>query len=275
MKEISLSQEEYDSFSPILFEEGQHSKFRCFFVNQKGFLLKEFQGKEEEIPRKKEQIHNLLQVSSIEGSAYPIALFSVEEKKFGYLCPFFYGSSSFQFIINHSQPTYSFLEKKKAIEMTTTQLKKFHQKGIVLNDIRLSNHLIEKNGGHFIDFEDSILEDSSSFPPSLYHFYSIENSKIIPNKPSFNEDRRKEALCALSLFFHIDFDFLFYSYGSEAQEFLLSCVEKESIYSEMIKEICFSSSVPYFDSYLPFFQEERKVNKTAKKIAVKIKRNYP
>ena len=44
-------------------------------------------------------------------------------------------------------------ERLKATLDCTNQLKELHNKGYLLNDIALTNQLIDKDGGHLIDFD--------------------------------------------------------------------------------------------------------------------------
>ena len=65
--------------------------------------------------------------------------------------PYYPHSHTFDYIINRDMFTHS--ERLKASTDCTIQLKELHNKGFFLNDIALSNSLIDKDGGHLIDFD--------------------------------------------------------------------------------------------------------------------------
>ena len=270
---ISYSKEQYHAISDIYFEAGKRSSFKQLIQPNQSYLIKEFrQGKNNQ--KAVEELHSLLEKRPIDGSGYPIDQVEVEGEMIGYLCSYFPMSYTYSYAINTNVPRFSFMDKIKAVKDTTEQLKRFHDYGYIWNDVRLANHLIDGKGGHIIDFEESLKKGQEQVSLVFTYFYHMEDGVWKKNASSQIEDRRKQALCESCLLLNVDFENALH-HLQENTPLLNSYFEIDKALKEVMDEIFFASDIPYFDQYLPIFQDPEKNAYNGVKMKKKMKKKLP
>ncbi len=267
---LMLTDEEYHQLPSLLIDEGKHSRFKLMKSSQKYYLLKEFirfNSSSDVL----DQLSYLLDGKVIENSGYPLSSFKVSGKLLGYICAFYGNAYSFSKVIEDHLPFFSFDAKKKALLDTVKQLQEFHQNGFIFSDIRLSNHLMDKDGGHLVDFEDSLRKGEEQVKNLTYYFYHQEEKTLKKNLSSQNEDRRRQALVGSSLL--LDTNLEYQMYALKDNSLLLSeYFSMDESLEKMMQEVFFSSNVPYFDAYLEVFKDPLKNQYNGRKINRKIEK---
>lgn len=270
---VELTSNAYKLLNVVRFKEGKHSSFKVCEYNKEEYLIKEFQQRNDrDLPYLERQIETLLKASPIPESGYPLELVKVDGKTIGYLCLGFPGTFSHSYVVTTSFPKYTLEERKKSAVDTTGQLKELHERGFIWHDVRLSNHLLDRKGGHIIDFEDSLpVENMEFIPPAMVNFYHYEGTNAVVNSPSFTEDKRKQILSHLSLLLNVDLEHSVYELGEEAYR-LLSCLNENQEIEEVATEMFYSNDLPYFDAYLSAFTNPSELKRYGKRVHKNLKK---
>ena len=145
-------------------------------------------------------------------------------------------------------------ERLKAAIDCTIQLKQFHDKGYLLNDIALSNQLIDKQGGHLIDF-DAASKSSSKKTESHYNL-TLNGRKL---NPSYNTDKIRQALTNLSLIYKINFEEVIKDRTNDVNSLFSLFKDNKEIFNLLYSYLSCNSSKPYFDVLKDTLEDKEKV----------------
>ena len=189
----------------------------------------------------------------------------------GYLCSWFQNAYSFAYAGTTNLPAFTLAEKQQAVLDTTAQLKAFHQNGFIVGDVRGANHLIDKTGGHLIDFEDSFVVGDEKICNAPFYFYHEENKTLAINLATQEEDCRKQNLIHIGFLLGVELEYPMYALRENAL-LLSDAFGVDKALQAIAQEIFFGEHPPYFDAYLPFFQDEEKNQYEGKKIHKKIQK---
>lgn len=185
---MNLSEAEYFSLEKLF--DSRTAEFRSKGKN----LLKEYYYFDHSVKRK---FDYLLQMPSIEGSGEPLDGFFINGDYKGIVVNYFNDAVTFSeakhFCIN---------EKIKACIDISRQLSRLHDYGLCFNDVHCGNFLIDKEGGHLIDFDEI---DYFDFYDHCYK-YSLTNCDGNEFLSSVQVDMYKALICYLSLFYNINFE---------------------------------------------------------------------
>ncbi len=256
---VGIEKEEYMDLPDLPYDEGRHSKFKLYHYNNEPHLIKEFVRKDG-LKEAKEQVRRLVQAPQVKNTAYPIDTVKVSGKIIGYICTWYYQAYSHSYVLSTNIPNFNQEQKEKAVLDTTKQLKEFHQNGFILSDVRLANHLIDKNGGHLIDFEDTLVAGCEKVTPAPFYFFHLENGLLVKNPSSQEEDRRKQALTHISFLLNVNLEYVMHQLQQQSFH-LIDCFRKEPMMQEIMKDLFYEKNIPYFTDYLPIFHDADK-NKT-------------
>ena len=201
---------------------------------------------------KESTIRELLGEKKIEGSGYPIDEYSVDNKLQGFIMPYYSHSHTFDYIVNRDMFTHK--ERLKATLDCTRQLKELHNKGFFLNDIALSNSLIDKDGGHLIDF-DSATKRSPKKTES--HYELTLNGKML--RPNYNTDKLKQALTNLSIIYGINFEEVIKDITTDVNSLFSLFKDNKEIFNLLYSYLSCDSSKPYFDVLIDTLKDKEKV----------------
>ena len=201
---------------------------------------------------KESTIRELIGEKKIQGSGYPIDEYSVDNKLQGFIMPYYSHSHTFDYIVNRDMFTHK--ERLKTSIDCTRQLKELHNKGFFLNDIALSNSLIDKDGGHLIDF-DSATKRSPKKTES--HYELTLNGKIL--RPSYNTDKLKQALTNLSIIYGINFEEVIKDRTTDVNGLFSLFKDNKEIFNLLYSYLSCDSSKPYFDVLIDTLEDEEKV----------------
>ena len=201
---------------------------------------------------KESTIRELIGEKKIQGSGYPIDEYRVDNKIQGFIMPYYSHSHTFDYIVNRDMFTHK--ERLKATLDCTRQLKELHNKGFFLNDIALSNSLIDKDGGHLIDF-DSATKRSPKKTES--HYELTLNGKIL--RPSYNTDKLKQALTNLSIIYGINFEEVIKDRTTDVNGLFSLFKDNKEIFNLLYSYLSCDSSKPYFDVLIDTLEDEEKV----------------
>ena len=201
---------------------------------------------------KESTIRELIGDKKIEGSGYPIDEYKVDNKLQGFIMPYYPHSHTFDYIINRDMFTHS--ERLKASTDCTIQLKELHNKGFFLNEIALSNSLIDKDGGHLIDF-DSATKRSPRKTES--HYELTLNGRILST--SYNTDKIKQALTNLSIIYGINFEEVIKDRSTDVNSLFSLFKDNKEIFNLLYSYLSCDSSKPYFDVLKDTLEDKEKV----------------
>ncbi len=201
---------------------------------------------------KESTIRELIGEKKIQGSGYPIDEYKVDNKLQGFIMPYYPHSHTFDYIVNRDMFTH--MERLKASIDCTRQLKELHNKGFFLNDIALSNSLIDKDGGHLIDF-DSATKRSPKKTES--HYELTLNSKML--RPNYNTDKLKQALTNLSIIYGINFEEVIKERTTDVNSLFSLFKDNKEIFNLLDSYLSCDSSKPYFDVLIDTLEDEEKV----------------
>lgn len=204
-------------------------------------------------------IRELIGEKEIKGSGYPIDEYKVDNKLQGFIMPYYPHSHTFDFIINRDMFTHK--ERLKATLDCTNQLKEVHSKGFLLNDIALSNSLMDKDGGHLIDF-DAVTKNCPKKTESHYEL-TLNGKKL---RPSYNTDKLKLALTNLSLIYGINFENIIDDRTNDINSLLSLFKRNKEIYNLLYSYLNNDCSKPYFDILKDNLKDEEKVRVESAKI---------
>ena len=201
---------------------------------------------------KESTIEELLKSKAIKNSGYPLEEYKVDDKLLGFIMPFFNKSHTFDYVINREMFTHE--ERLKAAIDCTIQLKQFHDKGYLLNDIALSNQLIDKQGGHLIDF-DAASKSSSKKTESHYNL-TLNGRKL---NPSYNTDKIRQVLTNLSLIYKINFEEVIKDRTNDVNSLFSLFKDNKEIFNLLYSYLSCNSSKPYFDILKDTLEDKEKV----------------
>ena len=201
---------------------------------------------------KESTIRELIGEKKIQGSGYPIDEYSVDNKLQGFIMPYYSHSHTFDYIVNRDMFTHK--ERLKTSIDCTRQLKELHNKGFFLNDIALSNSLIDKDGGHLIDF-DSATKRSPKKTES--HYELTLNGKIL--RPSYNTDKLKQALTNLSIIYGINFEEVIKDRTTDVNGLFSLFKDNKEVFNLLYSYLSCDSSKPYFDVLKDSLEDEEKI----------------
>lgn len=201
---------------------------------------------------KESTIEELLKSKAIKNSGYPLEEYREDGKLQGFIMPFFNKAYTFDYVINREMFTHE--ERLKAAIDCTIQLKQFHKKGYFLNDIALSNQLIDKKGGHLIDF-DAASKSNSKKTESHYNL-TLNGRKL---NPSYNTDKIRQALTNLSLIYKINFEEIINDKTTDVNSLFSLFKDNKEIFNLLYSYLSSDSSKPYFDILKDNLKDEEKV----------------
>ena len=145
-------------------------------------------------------------------------------------------------------------ERLKATLDCTNQLTELHNKVYLLNDIALTNQLIDKDGGHLIDF-DSATKRSPKKTES--HYELTLNGRML--SPSYNTDKLKQALTNLSLIYKINFEEVINDRTNDVNSLFSLFKDNKEIFNLLYSYLSCDSSKPYFDVLKDSLEDEEKI----------------
>ena len=201
---------------------------------------------------KESTIEELLDSKAIQNSGYPLEEYRVDDKLYGFIMHFYPNSHTFDYVINREMFTHQ--ERLKAAIDCTMQLKEFHNKGYLLNDIALSNQLIDKQGGHLIDF-DAASRNGSKKIESHYNL-TLNGRKL---NPSYNTDKIRQALTNLSLIYKINFEEVIKDRTDDVNSLFSLFKDNKEVLNLLYSYLSSDNSKPYFDVLKDTLEDEEKV----------------
>ena len=168
---------------------------------------------------------------------------------------------------------FSITEKIKACLDINRQLSMLHSYNMCFNDMHIDNLLIDKSGGHLIDFDEIDYFGGSSYSSK----YRLVNSNGSIFSGSFKVDLYKSMICYLSLFYNIDLEKLLKYNGILNVSIVPYLFENTSIgelVSNATKNMFTNDKelVPNIKDFLPFILDEERFNYDLDKIKKKVKR---
>ena len=201
---------------------------------------------------KESTIKALIDNSPIKGSGYPLDEYRVDNKIQGFIMYYYPHSYTFDYVINRELFTHK--ERLKATIDCTNQLKELHNKGYLLNDIALSNSLIDKNGGHLIDFDGATKVNSKKIES---HYDLTFNGRNI--NPGYNTDKIRQALTNLSLIYRINFEEVIKDRTTDVKNLFSLFKDHKEIFNLLYSYLSCDSSKPYFDVLKDSLEDEEKI----------------
>lgn len=201
---------------------------------------------------KESTIKALIDNSPIKGSGYPIDEYRVDNKIQGFIMYYYSHSYTFDYVINREMFTHK--ERLKATLDCTNQLKELHNKGYLLNDIALTNQLIDKDGGHLIDF-DSATKISPKKTES--HYELTLNGRML--SPSYNTDKLKQALTNLALIYKINFEEVINDRTNDINSLFSLFKDNKEVFNLLYSYLSCDNSKPYFDVLKDSLEDEEKI----------------
>lgn len=191
-------------------------------------------------------------MKKIQGSGYPLEEYRVDNKLQGFIMYHYPHAYTFDYVINRNMFTHR--ERLKASIDCARQLKELHNKGYLLNDIALTNQLIDKDGGHLIDFDAA----SKGIPTKIENHYELTlNRRILC--PSYNNDKIKQALTNLSLIYKINFEEVINDRTTDVNSLFSLFKDNNEIFNLLSNYLSNDSSTPYFDVLEDILNDEEKV----------------
>ncbi len=193
-----------DSFEHLEVLQAKGANGIQYLDKEKGVLLKRFKSYAQ-LEEREKMLDYLLLFSPIKGSGYPKEILSINGETEGYVSTYFENSTPFN-KTNH----FCFSEKIKAMKDVTFQLQEVHKRGIIFHDMNSANQLINQNGGHLVDFEDTYIP-TRRYPASVKYFLYYKKKYL---KTSMKQDQIKQYISNIGLLYDIDLESYFYKRGS-------------------------------------------------------------
>ena len=244
---MNISEEKYSSLEKLF--DSRTAEFR-----RKGNLLfKNYYFLTKEI---KDNLEYLINKLYILGSGIPIDEFFINDSFKGVVINYFKDAVSFSKASN-----FSIEEKIKACNDISRQLNDLHSYGMCFNDIQCDNLLIDKDGGHLIDFDSSTFVGSTEYS-CRYRLIDTDGNDVLS---SVNGDLYKALICYLSIFYNIDLEKTLKYNGFLSVSAVSDLFENTSI-AELINDTTidiFSNNkelLPNMEVFLPFISDEERVN---------------
>lgn len=219
------------------------------------------------IERRKKTLDYLMMFPLVTGSAYPKDIVIEDGCFVGYTADYYKNCCEFG---SWGTYNYSFDEKIKAIRDVDFQLKELHDRNVIFHDINNCNLLIDKNGGHLIDFEDVICPNIIGMYLSKY----ILKHQEIKVGCSKQEDQFKLLISSLNLLYGVKFE-KFFTGERDIDNILFFIKENKELYEFV--ENYFTSFSWYSDEAFPYLSEvidkidEEKIRHTVRKIKFRTK----
>ena len=255
---MNLTKEEYDSLELVYVS--RTAEFRRKGDN----LLKKYVHF---YPLIKSKFDYLLCFPYIEGSGELIDEFFIDNhyqgivvKEFKDAVPFSKGNE------------FSIREKSKACLDIDKQLTTLHSYNMCFNDVHIDNLLIDKSGGHLIDFDEIDYFGGSSYSPK----YRLGNSDGKTFSGSVKVDLYKSLLCYLGLFYNLDIERVL-KYSSVLDISRVPLLFGETTFVNLINNATsamFSfdlENITNIEEFLPFVLDEDKYNSDLEKINENVK----
>ena len=214
----------------------------------------------------KEKLEYLLNKPYILGSGLPIDEVFLYDSFRGIVINYFENAVPFL-----KTSDFSIEEKIKACLDISRQLNTFHGYEMYFNDIQCDNLLIDKDGGHLIDFDNASF--FGSFDASSRYNLRDDSGNIILS--SVKVDLYKALICYLSLFYNIDFLKKVYNCSNNSISNFLLLFDNTSIFpllnratnSVSIDDIPF----PDIKEFIPFLLDKERFNYDLDKVKDKVK----
>ena len=237
---MNISEEKYSSLEKLF--DSRTAEFR-----RKGNLLfKNYYFLTKEI---KDNLEYLINKPYILGSGIPIDEFFINDSFKGVVINYFKDAVSFSKVNN-----FSIEEKIKACNDISRQLNELHDYGMCFNDIQCDNLLIDKDGGHLIDF-DSATKRSPKKTES--HYELTLNGRML--SPSYNTDKLKQALTNLSLIYKINFEEIINDRTNDINSLFSLFKDNKEIFNLLYSYLSCDNSKPYFDVLKDSLEDEEKI----------------
>lgn len=167
---------------------------------------------------------------------------------------------------------FSIEEKSKACIDINRQLLTLHNYHMCFNDIHSDNFLIDKYGGHLIDFDEIDYFEGASYSPK----YRLGNCDGSVFSGSVKVDLYKALLCYLELFYNLDIvkELKFANVLDISRvPNLFSDTSIETLINDATSAMfCFDlENIPGIEELLPFIFDEERYNSDLEKIKKNIK----
>jgi len=255
---VKITKEEYESLEKLF--DSRTAEFR-----RKGnFLLKEYFYLDYLL---KGKFDYLLRFPHIEGSGELIDEFFINNNYKGIVVNEFKDAVPFSIASD-----FSIEEKVKACIDIFRQLSILHSYGMCFNDIHSDNFLIDKDGGHLIDFDEIDYFGGSSHS----YKYRLAGSDGNTFFSSVEVDLYKSLICYFDLFYDINFEEKL-AVGSIIDISKVSLLFEGTSISQLVDyttRIMFSDDTEYFPDikdFIPFILDVERYNYDLKKIKEKLK----
>lgn len=201
---------------------------------------------------KRRNIKRLLRGNFIENSGYPLDYYSVDEHFRGFIMLYFDKALTFEEEIKNAHFTHR--EKMKAAIDCARQLKQLHKQGFLFNDIALSNQLIDKDGGHLVDF-DAVTKGQNETSVETHYDLILGGTKL---SSSYNLDRLYQAITNLSLLYGIDLEEIIIKMPN-IKSIIGIFKENKDIYYLLESYLSNDNNSPYFDVLEKSLQDENRI----------------
>lgn len=167
---------------------------------------------------------------------------------------------------------FSIMEKSKACIDINRQLLTLHKYHMCFNDIHSDNFLIDKYGGHLIDFDEIDYFGGSSYAPK----YRLGNCNGNVFNGSVKVDLYKALLCYLELFYNLDIvkELQFANVLDISKvPILFSHTSVQTLVNDAtLAMFCFDfENIPGIEELLPFVFDEERYNSDLEAIKKNIK----
>ena len=255
---MNLSKEEYSSLEKLF--DSRTAEFR-----RKGNLLfKNYYFLTKEI---KDNLEYLINKPYILDSGIPIDEFFIDDSFKGVVINYFKDAVSFSKASN-----FSIEEKVKACNDISRQLNGLHSYGMFFNDIQCDNLLIDKVGGHLIDFDSSTFIGTTEYS-CRYRLRDTDGNDVLS---SVKGDLYKALICYLSIFYNISLEKIL-KYNGILRVFGVSDLFENTSIAELVNDTTidiFSNNkelLPNMKVFLPFLLDEERFNYDSEKIIKKVK----
>ena len=255
---MNISEEKYSSLEKLF--DSRTAEFR-----RKGNLLfKNYYFLTKEI---KDNLEYLINKPYILGSGIPIDEFFIDDSFKGVVINYFKYAVSFSKASN-----FSIEEKVKACNDISRQLNGLHSYGMCFNDIQCDNLLIDKVGGHLIDFDSSTFVGTTEYS-CRYRLRDTDGNDVLS---SVKGDLYKALICYLSIFYNISLEKIL-KYNGILRVFWVSDLFENTSIAELVNDTTidiFSNNkelLPNMEVFLPFLLDEERFNYDSEKVIKKAK----
>lgn len=252
---MNFSEEEYSSLERLF--NSRTAEFR----RDGDLLFKNYYFLKSE---SKEVLEYLINKPHILNSGYPIDEFFINDKFKGIVINYFEDAVPFLLATD-----FSIEEKVKASNDIFEQLKVLHSYEMCFNDVQSANLLIDKKGGHLVDFDSSSFIGSTRC--SCYYNFIDFDGKILCS--SVRGDLYKMLICCLSFLYNIDLEKIF-NCSSNLDVFFylfLNTSVDEIIRNDFINMIDDGEFGLNIDGILPFLLDSERYNYDLEQVKENVK----